>query len=91
LDQRLLFSVLPSSLPHNSHNYWPAVRVQEKPQVAMAALEQAVSSNFAIRESLLYHIVNARVLAANEKLEEAKKVSTLAMATGESAGMVAGS
>ena len=40
----------------------------------MAALDQAVSSNFAVRETPLYHIVNAKVLVASNKLEDARKV-----------------
>eukprot|EP00983_Pelagomonas_calceolata_P089788 1157346-Pelagomonas_calceolata.AAC.10 len=46
---------------------------QDKPQLALAALDQAVSSNFAIREFPLYHVVNAKVLMASERLEEARK------------------
>lgn len=34
---------------------------QDKPQLAMSALDQAVSSNFAVRETPLFHIVNAKV------------------------------
>ena len=37
-------------------------------------LLQAVSSNFAVRETPLYHIVNAKVLIASAKLEDARKV-----------------
>jgi len=47
---------------------------QDKPQLAMAALDQAVSANFAVRETPLYHIVNAKVLIASNKLEDARKV-----------------
>jgi tetratricopeptide repeat protein 21B len=41
---------------------------------AMAALEAAVSANFGIRETPLYHVVHAEVLMANGQLEEARKV-----------------
>ena len=41
---------------------------------AMAALEAAVSANFAIRDAPLYHVVHAQVLLANGQLEEARKV-----------------
>ncbi len=47
---------------------------QDKPQLAMASLDQAVSSNFAVRETPLYHIVNAKVLIASNKMEDARKV-----------------
>jgi tetratricopeptide repeat protein 21B len=40
----------------------------------IALLMQAVSSNFAVRETALYHIVNAKVLIASNKLEDARKV-----------------
>lgn len=41
---------------------------------AMAALEAAVSANFAIRDAPLYHVVHAQVLMASGQLEEARKV-----------------
>ncbi|KAG1671374.1 hypothetical protein FOA52_002984 [Chlamydomonas sp. UWO 241] len=47
---------------------------QDKPTLAMAALDQAVSANFSVRETPLYHIVNAKVLIASNKLEDARKV-----------------
>jgi tetratricopeptide repeat protein 21B len=47
---------------------------QGRPADAMAALEAAVSANFSIRETPLYHVVHAQVLVANGRLEEAKKV-----------------
>lgn len=37
---------------------------QDKPQLAMSALDQAVSSNFSVRETPIYHIVNSKVLIA---------------------------
>lgn len=40
----------------------------------MSALDQAVSSNFAVRETPLYHVVQSKVLLANNKLDEAKRV-----------------
>jgi len=52
---------------------------QEKPQLAMSALDQAVSSNFSVRETPLFHIVNAKVLMASGKMEEARKVLETAM------------
>uniref|UniRef100_A0A7S0S5T6 Tetratricopeptide repeat-like domain-containing protein n=1 Tax=Chlamydomonas leiostraca TaxID=1034604 RepID=A0A7S0S5T6_9CHLO len=52
---------------------------QEKAQAALAALDQAVSSNFAVREMPLFHVVNAQVLMASGKLEEARKVLESAM------------
>ena len=47
---------------------------QGRPADALAALEGAVSSNFGIRDTPLYHVVNAEVLVANGRLEEARKV-----------------
>ncbi|GLC77752.1 hypothetical protein PLESTB_000959000 [Pleodorina starrii] len=52
---------------------------QDKPDLAVSALDQAVSSNFAVRETPLYHVVQSRVLVANGKLEEAKRVLESAM------------
>eukprot|EP00798_Chlamydomonas_sp_ICE-L_P019308 gene19309-25961_t len=52
---------------------------QDKPQLAMSALDQAVSSNFAVRETPMYHIVNAKVLMASDKLDDARKVLESAM------------
>ncbi|KAL6760145.1 intraflagellar transport protein [Haematococcus lacustris] len=52
---------------------------QQKPQLAMASLEQAVSANFAVRETALYAIVHARVLLASGELDEARKVLEAAM------------
>ncbi|PNW81978.1 hypothetical protein CHLRE_06g268800v5 [Chlamydomonas reinhardtii] len=52
---------------------------QDKPELAVSALDQAVSSNFAIRETPLYHVVQAKVLVANNKLDDAKRVLESAM------------
>ncbi|KXZ45770.1 hypothetical protein GPECTOR_50g563 [Gonium pectorale] len=52
---------------------------QDKPEPALSALDQAVSSNFAVRETPLYHVVQSKVLLANNKLEEAKRVLESAM------------
>lgn len=50
---------------------------QGKPGEAMGALEQAVSANFGIRDTPLYHVVNAQVLMAANRLDEARKVRLL--------------
>lgn len=50
---------------------------QDKPQLALAALDQAVSANFAVRETPLFHIVSARVHMSSGRLEEARKVRVL--------------
>ncbi|EFJ52945.1 hypothetical protein VOLCADRAFT_78980 [Volvox carteri f. nagariensis] len=52
---------------------------QDKPDLALSALDQAVSSNFAVRETPLYHVVQSKVLIANGKLEDAKRVLESAM------------
>lgn len=45
----------------------------------MAALDQAVSANFSVRETPLYAIVNAQVLVSSGKLDDARKVLETAM------------
>ncbi|GIL85609.1 hypothetical protein Vretimale_13293 [Volvox reticuliferus] len=52
---------------------------QDKPDLAVSALDQAVSSNFAVRETPLYHVVQSKVLIANSKLDDAKRVLESAM------------
>ena len=52
---------------------------QDKPQLAMAALDQAVSANFSVRDTPLYAIVNAQVLVSSGKLDDARKVLETAM------------
>ncbi|KAG2502129.1 hypothetical protein HYH03_000619 [Edaphochlamys debaryana] len=52
---------------------------QDKPDLALSALDQAVSSNFTVRETPLYHVVQSKVLLANNKLEDAKRVLEAAM------------
>lgn len=52
---------------------------QDKADLAVSALDQAVSSNFAVRETPLYHVVQSKVLLANNKLDEAKRVLEAAM------------
>jgi tetratricopeptide repeat protein 21B len=49
---------------------------QGRAAAAMSALEAAVSANFGIRDTPLYHVVHAQVLMANGQLEEARKVGT---------------
>lgn len=53
---------------------------QERPQQALVALELAVSADFAVRETPMYHIVQARALMAGGRLEEAQRVLEAAMA-----------
>jgi len=52
---------------------------QDKPDLALNALDHAVSSSFSVRETPLYHIVNARVLMAANRLDEAVKALETAM------------
>ncbi len=53
---------------------------QDKPQQALAALELAVSADFAVRDTPLYHIGQAKALLAASRLEEARRVLDAAMA-----------
>eukprot|EP00899_Mesostigma_viride_P018008 jgi/Mesvir1/26208/Mv02392-RA.1 len=53
---------------------------QGKLKVASQSLEQAMSHNFAVRESPTYHIVRARVLLGANEREEALHVLQAAMA-----------
>jgi len=51
-----------------------------KHRMAGQSLEQAVSHNFAARDSPTYHVVKAKVLIATQELEEALKILESAMA-----------
>ncbi|MEW5313286.1 MAG: hypothetical protein WDW38_004868 [Sanguina aurantia] len=46
---------------------------QDKASLALSALDQAVSANFTVRETPLFHIVNAKVLLSSGKVEECRK------------------
>lgn len=70
-----------ANIPGNNHSSTQAALLvvsiqlrQGRAAEAMAALEAAVSANFGIRETPLYHVVHAEVLIANGQLEEARKV-----------------
>jgi tetratricopeptide repeat protein 21B len=62
---------------------------QGRAAAAMSALEAAVSANFGIRDTPLYHVVHAQVLMANGQLEEARKVGTRSLSLQCCAGMAA--
>lgn len=70
-----------SLLGSNQHSTQAALLVvsihlrQGRAADAMSALEAAVSANFGIRDTPLYHVVHAQVLMANGQLGEARKVS----------------
>ena len=49
------------SLVQHTPNIRSPDPVQDKPGLAMSALDQAVSANFSVRETPLYHIVNSKV------------------------------
>ena len=51
-----------------------------KHRMAGQSLEQAVSHSFAVRNTLLYHIIHAKVLLQAQELDEAVKVLDSAMA-----------
>ncbi|MEW5298948.1 MAG: hypothetical protein WDW36_002017 [Sanguina aurantia] len=52
---------------------------QDKASLALSALDQAVSANFTVRETPLFHIVNAKVLLSSGKVEECRRVLDAAM------------
>lgn len=70
-----------SILGSNQHSTQAALLVvsihlrQGRAADAMSALEAAVSANFGIRDTPLYHVVHAQVLMANRQLGEARKVN----------------
>jgi tetratricopeptide repeat protein 21B len=57
-----------------------AALAQGQPQQALAALELALSSDFAVRESPTYQVLQARALLGAGRLEEARRVLEGAMA-----------
>jgi hypothetical protein len=47
---------------------------QVKYELAKQSLEQALSSNFVIRETVAYHVLQAQIMVNSQQFDEALKV-----------------